>query len=112
MVVLRFKRFGRIHRPFFRLCATDQRAPRDGAVIEELGWYDPGAPEGKQWKFDMDRVQLPGPLPADHAGLPHPGRRLVRPRLSLVLLNPRLSKGLDSPSGSATLVDSHLPVRR
>ena len=55
MVVLRFKRFGRIHRPFFRLCATDQRAPRDGAVIEELGWYDPGAPEGKQWKFDMDR---------------------------------------------------------
>jgi len=57
MVVLRFKRFGRIHRPFFRLCATDQRAPRDGAVIEELGWYDPGAPEGKQSKFDMDRVQ-------------------------------------------------------
>jgi small subunit ribosomal protein S16 len=57
MVVLRFKRFGRIHRPFFRLCATDQRAPRDGAVIEELGWYDPGAPEGKQYKFDMDRVQ-------------------------------------------------------
>jgi small subunit ribosomal protein S16 len=32
---------GRIHRPFFRLCATDGRAPRDGKVIEELGHYDP-----------------------------------------------------------------------
>jgi small subunit ribosomal protein S16 len=57
MVVLRFKRFGRIHKPFYRLCATDKRAPRDGAVIEELGWYDPTGPEGKQVNFDMDRVQ-------------------------------------------------------
>lgn len=32
---------GRRHRPFFRLCAMDSRAPRDGRVIEELGIYDP-----------------------------------------------------------------------
>jgi len=32
---------GRKHRPFFRVCAMDSRAPRDGRVIEELGIYDP-----------------------------------------------------------------------
>ncbi len=35
------KRLGRRHRPFFRVCAVDGRAPRDGRVIEELGIYDP-----------------------------------------------------------------------
>ena len=40
-VRLRMKRMGRTHRPFFRICATDARSPRDGRVIEELGHYDP-----------------------------------------------------------------------
>lgn len=40
-VRIRMKRFGRKHRSFFRICATDSRAPRDGRVIEELGTYDP-----------------------------------------------------------------------
>jgi small subunit ribosomal protein S16 len=35
------KSFGRRHRPFFRICAMDARAPRDGRAIEELGHYDP-----------------------------------------------------------------------
>ena len=35
------KMMGRKHRPFFRICATDSRAPRDGKVLEELGTYDP-----------------------------------------------------------------------
>lgn len=35
------KKLGRKHRPFFRVCAVDSRAPRDGKVIEELGTYDP-----------------------------------------------------------------------
>ncbi len=35
------KKMGRKHRPFFRICATDARSPRDGRVIEELGTYDP-----------------------------------------------------------------------
>ena len=39
-VVIRMKRMGRKHRNFFRICATDSRAPRDGRVIEELGTYD------------------------------------------------------------------------
>jgi len=40
-VRLRLKRLGRKHRPFFRVCAMDSRTPRDGKVIEELGYYDP-----------------------------------------------------------------------
>ncbi|MEM9826850.1 MAG: 30S ribosomal protein S16, partial [Planctomycetota bacterium] len=39
------KKMGRTHRPFFRICAMDQRSPRDGRVIEELGTYDPMCPE-------------------------------------------------------------------
>jgi small subunit ribosomal protein S16 len=39
------KKFGRKHRPFFRIVAVDIRRPRDGRVIEELGFYDPLVPE-------------------------------------------------------------------
>jgi small subunit ribosomal protein S16 len=35
------KRIGRKNRPYYRICATDLRAPRDGRVIEEVGTYDP-----------------------------------------------------------------------
>ena len=56
MVVLRLKRMGRTHRPFYRVNAMDRRAPRDGRVIEELGWYDPLAPEDKQLQINVERV--------------------------------------------------------
>jgi small subunit ribosomal protein S16 len=39
------KKLGRRHRPFYRICAMDARAPRDGRVLEELGTYDPMVPE-------------------------------------------------------------------
>jgi len=44
-VRIRLKKMGRRHRPFFRICAMDQRAPRDGRVLEELGTYDPMVPQ-------------------------------------------------------------------
>lgn len=40
-VRIRMKRMGRPHRPFYRVCAVDSRFPRDGKVLEELGYYDP-----------------------------------------------------------------------
>ena len=40
-VRIRMKKFGRKHRPFFRVCAVDRHSPRDGRVLEELGTYDP-----------------------------------------------------------------------
>ena len=57
MVVLRLKRMGRRHRPFYRLNAMDQRAPRNGRVIEELGWFDPLVDDDKQLNFKADRIK-------------------------------------------------------
>ena len=44
-VRIRMKKLGRSHQAFFRICAIDRRAPRDGRVLEELGTYDPRVPE-------------------------------------------------------------------
>jgi len=44
-VRIRMKKFGRRHRPFYRICAMDARSPRDGRVLEELGSYDPLVPD-------------------------------------------------------------------
>ena len=40
-VKLRLKRFGRRHRPHYRVNAIDGRNARNGKVIEELGHFDP-----------------------------------------------------------------------
>ena len=57
-VKLRMKRMGRKHRSYFRICATDSRAPRDGRVIEELGSYDPSIPlTDARCELNHDRVQ-------------------------------------------------------
>jgi len=58
MVVLRLKRMGRAHSPFYRLGAMDKRAPRDGRVIEQLGWYSPCAKEGAQHSIKTERVEF------------------------------------------------------
>ena len=58
MVVLRLKRMGRRHRPFYRLNAMDKRAPRDGRVLEELGWFDPiGKDESTQLNLKAERIK-------------------------------------------------------
>ena len=56
MVVLRLKRMGRTHRPFYRLCAMERRVPVNGRAIEELGWYDPIAPEERQVNLKIERI--------------------------------------------------------
>ncbi|MCC6909158.1 MAG: 30S ribosomal protein S16 [Phycisphaerales bacterium] len=58
MVRLRLKRFGRRHTPRYRLNAMDSRSPRNGRVIEELGFFDPThRDEAQQIHFKTDRVQ-------------------------------------------------------
>ena len=57
-VRLRLKRMGRRHRAFFRLSAMDSRNPRDGRVIEQLGWYDPCTKEPeKQLSLNRQRIE-------------------------------------------------------
>lgn len=56
-VAIRMKKMGKAHRAFFRICATDKRAPRDGRVLEELGTYDPAVPEtDARARFNAERV--------------------------------------------------------
>ena len=56
-VRIRMKKLGRKHRPFFRICAMEQRAPRDGRILEELGTYDPMVPEtDARAKLDGERI--------------------------------------------------------
>jgi len=58
VVRLRFQRFGRRHRPFYRLAALDRRTRRNGTAIEYLGWYDPIArDEEKRLELNEDRIK-------------------------------------------------------
>ncbi len=40
-VKIRLKRMGETHAPFYRVIVADERSPRDGRFIAELGTYDP-----------------------------------------------------------------------
>lgn len=56
-VRIRMKKMGRTHRPFYRMCAFDRHAPRDGRPIEELGTYDTSIKEtDARAIFDKERV--------------------------------------------------------
>ena len=41
MVKIRLKRMGMKKKPFYRVIVADERSPRDGRFIEEIGYYDP-----------------------------------------------------------------------
>ena len=89
-VKLRLKRLGRSHAAFFRLNAIESRAPRDGRVIEELGYYDPrNKDQAKQFVAKLDRCKHwldHGAIPSEtvssllkKAGLEHKQLKLPKP---------------------------------
>ncbi|MGD0542285.1 MAG: 30S ribosomal protein S16 [Tepidisphaeraceae bacterium] len=89
-VKLRLKRMGRINLAFFRLSAIDSRSPRDGRVIEELGFYDPRTKDvAKQFVAKLDRCKHwldVGAVPSEtvssllkRSGLDHKQLRLPKP---------------------------------
>jgi small subunit ribosomal protein S16 len=41
MVKIRLRRTGGNKKPSYRVVVTDERAPRDGAFISIIGYYDP-----------------------------------------------------------------------
>lgn len=58
MVRIRMQRQGRRNAPFFRINAVDQRARRDGRVIEALGFFDPLTSDPtKAIKLNAERIQ-------------------------------------------------------
>ena len=40
-VKIRLKRIGSKKSPFYRVVVADERSPRDGKFIEEIGYYNP-----------------------------------------------------------------------
>ena len=72
-VRIRMKKLGRKHRPFYRICVMDQRTPRNGRVIEELGTYDPMVPESDaRVVLDKERTAYwlgVGAQPSDKVGV-------------------------------------------
>ncbi|MCA9145992.1 MAG: 30S ribosomal protein S16 [Planctomycetaceae bacterium] len=72
-VRLRMKKMGRKHQPFFRVVAVDQRAARDGKVIEYLGHYDPMLKEtDARAKLNAERIDYwlgVGAQPSDKVGV-------------------------------------------
>lgn len=68
-VRLRLKRFGRTHRSVYRLSAMDSRRPRDGRVLEELGFYDPQHKDAsQQLRLNVERIRYwlsVGAIPSD-----------------------------------------------
>jgi small subunit ribosomal protein S16 len=59
VVKIRLKRFGRKNHAFWRLNAVDHRSPRDGKIIEELGYYDPtNKDKAKQVVVNKARIEF------------------------------------------------------
>jgi len=58
VVRIRMTRSGRKNRPFYRIQVIDGRARRDGAAIEQIGWYNPVARDvAKQLNLNEERAK-------------------------------------------------------
>lgn len=56
MVKIRLKRQGAKKRPYYRIVAIDERAPRDGRPLEYLGTFDP-RPAPERIDLETERVE-------------------------------------------------------
>ena len=54
MVKIRLKRLGYKKNPSYRIIVIDSRSKREGAPIEELGFYNP---KSKEMKLNVERVK-------------------------------------------------------
>ena len=56
MVTISLKRMGAPKQPFHRVVLADSRAPTDGKLIEEVGYYNPMT-EPKEIKIDAEKAK-------------------------------------------------------
>jgi small subunit ribosomal protein S16 len=56
MVKIRLMRMGMKGAPSYRVVVADARSPRDGRIIENIGWYNP-LTEPSTIKIDGDRAK-------------------------------------------------------
>ncbi|HMB47986.1 MAG TPA: 30S ribosomal protein S16 [Afifellaceae bacterium] len=57
-VKIRLARGGTKKRPFYRIVAADERAPRDGRYIEKLGTFNPLLPKDDTARLVMDAERI------------------------------------------------------
>jgi small subunit ribosomal protein S16 len=55
-VSIRMSRHGAKKKPFYRIVVSDERYPRDGRYIEQVGTYDPKAESGGV-KLNRDKIE-------------------------------------------------------
>src|SRR6201996_7113985 len=107
-VKIRLRRLGRKNHPFYRLNAIDSRSPRDGRVIEELGYFDPMLKDQtKQFVAKLDRCKYwldTGAIPSETVssllkrhGVEHKGLKLPKPGKP---------KGAPAPAGEKKAADA------
>lgn len=53
---MRLRRMGAKKQPFYRVIVADERSPRNGRFIEELGYYNP-LTEPATIKIDADKAK-------------------------------------------------------
>ena len=78
-VRIRLSRGGSKKRPFYRVVAADQRAPRDGRFIEKLGTYNPLLPQDHEQRLVINEERVKywlGVGPADRKT----GKAVFQPR--------------------------------
>ena len=58
-VKIRLARGGTKKRPYFRVVVADERSPRDGRFIEQVGTYNPLLPgdSPERVKLDLERIK-------------------------------------------------------
>lgn len=56
MVKMRLRRMGAKKQPFYRVIVADERSPRNGRFIEEIGYYNP-LTEPATVKIDADKAK-------------------------------------------------------
>jgi len=54
-VTIRMSRHGAKKKPFYRIVVSDQRFPRDGRYIEQVGTFDPRLKSGAI-KLDREKI--------------------------------------------------------
>lgn len=54
-VKIRLKRLGSKKSPFYRVVVADEKSPRDGKFIEEIGYYNP-LTDPAEIKIDADKA--------------------------------------------------------
>ena len=55
-VKIRLRRMGAKKAPFYRVIVADERSPRDGKFIDEIGYYNP-LTNPAEVKIDADKAQ-------------------------------------------------------